>query len=478
MKKTKALKKRNMVNSYGIKQQKHHVTIYTCKEILLMDMLKIFKRIGLDLSFQSEARWKAEQKSAFITSLIKKMAPSPIILINIPKCMEKVSKGSQDYKYLETWHLKGYEYISVDGNNRTITIHEFLNGEVTIQHGDYFLRDDNGDVVDIVQVNHTNDTYDTLDESMRKYLDNIFISICEYISATRSDFSELFVNINSGVALNPQELRNAILVPLASDIRELVEQFRSTAFKFLISDNTRRLIDEQIVNLAVYNAYGAKHGITRTDKDNAYKDDSSVSDYFYNGGRKLIEETLQMIADYADAGFKEVSTLMNFFIVMVYLNKNGYKILDRKELFKWFMSTENKRLNDSTPLAKSKVGEYRPYSGCNASNGNIFLKARYDRIVLDLQSISKEIACKTDPERLFTAEERYEMWKRQNGICPLTGKNIPEEEINNHTLWSGDHIFPHSKGGPTTLENAQLVCKKANLKKSDKINYEAADLLN
>ena len=36
-----------------------------------------------------------------------------------------------------------------------------------------------------------------------------------------------------------------------------------------------------------------------------------------------------------------------------------------------------------------------------------------------------------------------------------------------------DHVKPHSKGGETTLENAQLVFKSANLEKSDK--YEEVE---
>jgi CRISPR/Cas system Type II protein with McrA/HNH and RuvC-like nuclease domain len=60
------------------------------------------------------------------------------------------------------------------------------------------------------------------------------------------------------------------------------------------------------------------------------------------------------------------------------------------------------------------------------------------------------------------------MWKKQGGKCPLTGKNIPQEQIQNHDLWHADHIVPYSKGGQTTLENGQLVCKKANLSKGSK----------
>jgi predicted RNA-binding Zn-ribbon protein involved in translation (DUF1610 family) len=31
-----------------------------------------------------------------------------------------------------------------------------------------------------------------------------------------------------------------------------------------------------------------------------------------------------------------------------------------------------------------------------------------------------------------------------------------------------DHITPHSKGGPSTVDNIRLICRKCNIKKKDK----------
>mgnify|MGYP003335471121 FL=1 len=58
---------------------------------------------------------------------------------------------------------------------------------------------------------------------------------------------------------------------------------------------------------------------------------------------------------------------------------------------------------------------------------------------------------------------------KQGGVCPRTGKTIPEDEINNHDLWAADHVMPYSKGGETTIENGELVCKKYNLSKGAKL---------
>jgi hypothetical protein len=63
--------------------------------------------------------------------------------------------------------------------------------------------------------------------------------------------------------------------------------------------------------------------------------------------------------------------------------------------------------------------------------------------------------------RAFNDNMKREAYERQNGICPKCKKhyNISEME--------GDHIDPWSKGGKTTTENCQMLCKRCNRRKSD-----------
>lgn len=440
-----------------------NVTVYINKEYPLnSDKMFNFKnKIGLDLSFQSEARWDAKQKSEYITSLIKGMAPSRIIIANIESCLEESVEDSLCYNYFTDWLNRGKEGISIDGNNRTITIDEYLNDKVSIEHGEYNLP--SGTIV----VNEKNDHFNTHPKLLKEHItNNIHISICEYVKASRSDLSELFKNINNGVPLNPQELRNATLVPFAEEVRNLAKQYGS-AFRYIFKTNNRRVIDEQIVNMSVYYAYGATEGISKKDKDNAYGDNSTVWKNF-KGAKKAIEETLKLVDKYANAGFKDVSTLMNLFIAVTYLQKENRNILDKERFFKWFMATENARVADVTKLVETKT-ESRDYEGCNTSTSDVYLVARYNYILKDLQSIPSDIVTSVDPERLFSRAQRYLMWSRQGGVCPRTGKVIPEDDINNHDLWAADHVIPYSKGGPTTVENGELVCKQYNLSKGAKM---------
>ena len=68
--------------------------------------------------------------------------------------------------------------------------------------------------------------------------------------------------------------------------------------------------------------------------------------------------------------------------------------------------------------------------------------------------------------RQFTENERRTLYERQGGVCPMCkaeGKDKHWEIEEMHA----DHIIPWSKGGHTTLDNGQMLCRDHNLQKSN-----------
>ena len=53
--------------------------------------------------------------------------------------------------------------------------------------------------------------------------------------------------------------------------------------------------------------------------------------------------------------------------------------------------------------------------------------------------------------------------RRDNHICQTCCQHVRDDEI------EFDHIIPVSKGGPTTVENLQLLCRSCNRKKSNSL---------
>lgn len=63
--------------------------------------------------------------------------------------------------------------------------------------------------------------------------------------------------------------------------------------------------------------------------------------------------------------------------------------------------------------------------------------------------------------RKFKDKDKRSAYEKQNGICPICGKHYAIEEM------EGDHIVAWSKGGKTTIDNLQMLCKKCNREKSN-----------
>lgn len=64
--------------------------------------------------------------------------------------------------------------------------------------------------------------------------------------------------------------------------------------------------------------------------------------------------------------------------------------------------------------------------------------------------------------RAFDKRDKMAAYSKQNGVCPICGQRFEYDEM------EGDHIKPWSKGGHTTPDNCQMLCKDCNAKKTDK----------
>ena len=69
--------------------------------------------------------------------------------------------------------------------------------------------------------------------------------------------------------------------------------------------------------------------------------------------------------------------------------------------------------------------------------------------------------------RKFSDYQKSVMYERQKGICPMCKGTKNENKKWDFSEMDGDHVVPWSKGGKTTLENGQMLCREHNLQKSD-----------
>ena len=96
----------------------------------------IFKNVEVLDSLQRRIAFKHENKVNFIRSLLTKNVRTAIVVADIPKCLEHV-KLPQNYceksiKTFESLISQGYHYLSIDGQNRTESLKDFLDNKVAV----------------------------------------------------------------------------------------------------------------------------------------------------------------------------------------------------------------------------------------------------------------------------------------------------------------------------------------------------------
>lgn len=422
-------------------------------------------KVALDPSFNRHACWKENSGSEYVRNVLVGFAPNPIIVANIKKCLELCVESSPEYKYFNSLIQKGYEYLAIDGNNRTTSIRNYLNNQLGVAFGTLVLPD-----IPPVTIDKKNNLIKNHPIELKEFIEkNIFLTVCEYALSTRAQVSDLFYYVNEGEPLKDQEKRNAILVPMADEIREITREFEKE--NKLYKNNIHYKFDELMVKCSVIFAYGPANGVTQTDMYNAYTDNSTVYQSWVKkpgtNGRQMVEHANRLCKLYKGEKINP-STFLNLFMALYAIHMSKNKIDNDNKFFDWFMETESKRLGSKEILVSNTKGDHT-YEGLCGGSGKVDLEARYKIIKRDLKKcphVSEQF--ELDPNRLFTKVQRYEAWERQNGKTP-DGENIPESEIYDTEKWHADHIVPFSLGGPTTVDNCRLIRKEENLQKGNRV---------
>ena len=75
-----------------------------------------------------------------------------------------------------------------------------------------------------------------------------------------------------------------------------------------------------------------------------------------------------------------------------------------------------------------------------------------------------------DEQRTFNEAQRIFIYRRDRGLCKecLAEDKPPKEAQVPWSEYEADHVLPHSKGGLTEVENAQVLCSYHNKLKADK----------
>ena len=425
-------------------------------------------KIYLAEAFQSKARWGTKQKQCYITSCLLGFATGAITLGHIPSLKQyvKLNEGEdhEDFIFFSELEAQGYEWITIDGNNRDNTVKEFLDSSFPLTEGKYNLGNDK-----IITASRNSKYYKDLKYENKSFIDNVELNIHVIKEGTRKDLALRFRNINEGIALNDQEKRNAISSKFGNAVRALVEECKQGFEKIFTPNNmNRRYPDELIVTISNLVAQGLIN-VNRESRDSAYGDFTPEMKKFKET-KKIVKQITDITKVHGKSGLdidgKFKGTVIDFALLLKHLNDNNIKIVDSKGFYNFFTESQSERLRSEEEVWNNKKQtDHRTYSGTLKNLQPQFLKVREEKCVQSLESCPDDILMFLDEDRCYNPKIRFDLWKKQGGKCAITGETIDAIDVCNGNLIHVDHRHPHSKGGLTNFDNAQLVLKKANLEK-------------
>lgn len=355
-------------------------------------------RLNIRPKYQREFVYKEAQRNAVIDTILKGFP------LNIMYWVKNVDFGAE------------CEYEVLDGQQRTISICEYVKGSFSIQWND------------------KSQYFHTLSKDLQeKFLDyKLDVYVCQ---GSESEKLEWFKTINiAGETLTNQELRNAVYASMwLSDAKRRFSKPNGVAVlkgaKYLNGSALRQEFLESAIAWKVDSRKDEK--ICEYMAKNAK--DSTNADELWGYFAKVI--------DWVEMKFEKYRKEMKGLEWGLFYNTYKDKPLDAKEL-------------------ESKIIELMQDDELGNKKGVYPYLLSGDEKHLSLRAFSESV--------------KRAVYEKQGGVCAnsdghIKGVKCPHEnEKLELEQMEADHIIPWSKGGKTEKENCQMLCRECNRKKSDK----------
>lgn len=431
--------------------------------------------------YQRKAVWSTQKKQALMDSLIRSYY--------IPRLVLREVRLSDDQTLKEV----------IDGQQRITAVIEFFQNEYSLPKS---LED--------VDKSLVGKRYSDLSSDHKRFVDSLEFQADVIKNIEEADnakhqliATEIFRRLQEGENLNYMEVAHAQLSSLSRNF--IVKYSDDQTFDFTnyrpINNNPNKL---NFFKLLSVNNSRMKHlqfmarftmiessnsGYTDlSDKKielfiNDLKVEDGIGNFSYEN-RQVSKEVIRNLNEFYEifkedpmlddaSSIKELS--VEYFIISVYLLirhlKRYYVIREKeREFIRSFVYYfyERWRSNDDSEDFDMLTFSNNRQQGENelATRDRIMRQVFFDYI----NQHSFELIDK-DTKRAFSEFERIKIYRDAHGVCQqciAEGKTKKEAEV----VWSdyqADHVIPHSKGGRTELNNAQLLCSFHNLRKSDNL---------
>ena len=291
-----------------------NAAIFPCKNdplpMTIWDLYNNYKGSYAPEEFQRPESWSSKERKAYFLSVLMNRIEGTFVFVDVEIAadrVESIDPTDISFTYFKNLLKQMIEKIILEGNNRLKFFEALLNDEYTIPSGSYYyLPDPHSTSLSQFVVGKHNNVFSKLPKLVQKAIKGRKVIVSEYTQIDYKGLSEVFVNVNSGVPLNAQELRNALHTPWAAYVRQMRKELAPLLIKMFGNKYKKRLAgDEWIVD-------------TIDMVLNNYCKDEEISDFEINGVTQTSKNKLY-VSDYAD--FDEEKITSQFSTLSSYIDR-------------------------------------------------------------------------------------------------------------------------------------------------------------
>jgi len=428
--------------------------------------------------YQRKNVWSKKKKQSLLDSLFRRYY--------IPKIVIREVRLDEDRSVSEI----------IDGQQRIITVQEFFDNKIKLPKT---LEDINPDL--------SNKYFKDLSPELRRFIDkelkydaDIVKGIDDPSNVKHQEIAtEIFWRLQQGESLNFMEIAHARLssltrnfvVKYADDITFDFDSYKPIEknpnkhkfFSIINKDNNRMqhlLLLTRFLLLEKANGPTELKDLAVTQIIEDYKKPNGVGNYSFED-ENVAKDVLSIMYTFYEifkddpmidknSKIKELSreyVIISLFLLIRHIKK--YYILDDKiklAIYDFFIKDFYLRWADQDDEDKDVLlfsSNRQMDQNSIEERDQILRQLFFDYI--DKKGIN--IKAK-DEKRIYNEAEKIKIYRRDKGLCQVCiakGKKDKEAQVS-WSQFEADHILAHSKGGETKIENAQVLCRHHNRKKS------------